>query len=95
MVMDGNGCTSGMMVTIGVPDSITVSLNPNDLVCHGVNTGSLIVVAQGGEMPYNYDIGVANNVNGIFTNLAAGAYNITVTDNNGLYKGYHSGDQST
>ncbi len=86
IAMDGNGCTSGMQVTIGTPDSINISLNPNDLLCYGVNSGSLIVVAQGGSGPYSYDIGTANNTTGIFTMLAAGNYNITVTDNNGCVK---------
>ena len=83
MIMDGNGCTSGMAVNIEEPDSITMNLNPTNLVCYGNNSGSLIVVAQGGATPYNYDIGTANNTSGIFISLSAGLYNITVTDANG------------
>jgi len=83
MVMDGNGCLGGNQITIGDADSIFVSLNPSNLVCHGDNSGSLIVSAQGGEGTFSYDIGTANNVTGIFISLGASLYNVTVTDGNG------------
>lgn len=85
-VMDGNGCFSDLQVTLSLPTNISVSLNPTDLVCHGDNTGAMIVLAQGGLGPYNYNIGPANNSNGIFVGLNAGLFNIQITDANGCIK---------
>ena len=82
-VQDNMGCYSDMQVTVSSPTDISTSINPSNLICHGDNTGSLIFVAQGGNGPYNYNIGASNNNNGIFIGLSAGLYNITVTDANG------------
>ena len=86
MVQDGNGCLGGMEVIITQPTNITVSVNPTDLICYGDNTGSIILSANGGAGGYNYDIGTANNTTGIFLGLAAGLYNIQVTDADGCIK---------
>ncbi|MFK8044515.1 MAG: T9SS type B sorting domain-containing protein [Crocinitomicaceae bacterium] len=83
IVQDGNGCLGAMTVEIIQPTKIEISINPTDLVCHGDNSGILVLSAIGGAGGYNYDIGTANNTSGIHLNLAAGLYNISVTDANG------------
>lgn len=86
VVRDGNNCLSAITVNISEPTNITISINPTDLVCHGDNTGSMILVAGGGAGGFNYDIGTASNNSGIFISLAAGLYNIIATDVNGCFK---------
>ena len=86
VVQDGNGCLGGIQLNISNPSDIVVSINPTDLICYGDNTGSIILSATGGAGGFNYDIGTANNASGIFLNLAAGLYNIQVTDASGCVK---------
>ncbi len=86
VVRDGNGCSSSMTVDISQPSNIGISINPTNLVCHGDNTGSIILVASGGAGGFNYDIGTSNNATGIFFALPAQTYNIQVTDANGCTK---------
>ncbi|MFK8038902.1 MAG: T9SS type B sorting domain-containing protein [Crocinitomicaceae bacterium] len=86
IVSDGNGCLGAMTVNITQPTNISISINPSHLVCHGDNTGSMILVASGGAGGFNYDIGTANNGSGVFVGIAAGLYNIQATDMNGCVK---------
>ena len=44
--------------------------------------GSANITLNGGSSPYVFDIGSANNTDGLFTNLAADNYYLTVTDAN-------------
>ncbi|SNR14297.1 Ig-like domain-containing protein [Tenacibaculum jejuense] len=68
---------------------MTVSLTNVDVTCNGDNNGIIETVVIGGVSPYSYALldassaVVANNTNGIFTNLAAGDYTVEVTDNTG------------
>jgi hypothetical protein len=50
------------------------------LACNGLTT-SATVIASGGTMPYTYTLnGSSTNTTGIFNNLAAGSYNVYITD---------------
>ena len=51
--------------------------------CFGNSTGSVTVTGSGSTAPYTYDIGSGAQATGDFTGLAAGAYTVTVTDDNG------------
>ncbi|SNS34406.1 Ig-like domain-containing protein, partial [Dokdonia pacifica] len=52
-----------------------------DVLCNGEATGSLEVSATGGVAPYQFSInGGSNQSSGIFNNLLAGVYTVTVTD---------------
>ncbi|BDS14239.1 T9SS type A sorting domain-containing protein [Aureispira anguillae] len=65
-------------VSCNLTGSITVS---DDLSCNGSNDGSVTVVATGGTPSYTYNIGTGNQSTGVFNNLSAGAYTVTITDN--------------
>ncbi|MBE2208982.1 MAG: SprB repeat-containing protein, partial [Saprospiraceae bacterium] len=83
-VTEANGCQS--TATIQVSDAAGVSASVSNFanaVCDA-NTGSISIIASGGEGPYNYawshDAGLnAPNTTG----LPAGIYTITVTDADG------------
>lgn len=82
-VTDANGCTAITSATITTTPS-TLSANIQNVVnnlCFGNNTGSASVVVSGGAMPYTYAWSGSQNTAAI-SNLIAGTYSVTVTDNN-------------
>ena len=59
---------------------------PNELLCHGANTGIVTVKANGGQSPYEYSITSANNgyqSSNEFYNLNAGTHTVWVRDYEG------------
>lgn len=92
LIQDANNCTFADTISISTTASPLATLDlSNDASC-GVNNGGLIVSASGGTGPYTFQwFGTAGNLqtnNNIvaidsLTALAAGAYLIVITDNNG------------
>ena len=81
LIMDGNGCLGGDQIDVDEPNAFNLIINPVDLVCNGVPNGILQMLASGSNPgTYNYNIGIANNNFGTFSNLAATNYVITITD---------------
>lgn len=70
-------------VTIGAPDPLVpMIVSQSDAVCNGENTGMAELNTTGGSPGFFYDWG--NGITGsIQNNLAAGNYNVTITDING------------
>jgi hypothetical protein len=79
---DVNGCESTESFVIGGPDAILINLveieRPS---CFGENDGYLLVEAEGGSGGYDF-IWSNGGVNPENSNLTAGTYIVTVTDNN-------------
>ena len=72
-VTDANGCTKeSNTVVIVEPNDISIDsvIVTNVLPCFGDNNGSITVYPAGGNPPYVYDIGLGNQPDSIFTNLA-------------------------
>ncbi|RYZ46699.1 MAG: hypothetical protein EOP49_22840, partial [Sphingobacteriales bacterium] len=85
-VRDGNGCTATVNVSIGQVDNTVIPsvVSRIDVSCLGGNTGSVTVIGTGGTAPYEYKIGSgAYQPTGLFANLAAGDYVVTVKDAGG------------
>ncbi|MEO9532502.1 MAG: gliding motility-associated C-terminal domain-containing protein [Crocinitomicaceae bacterium] len=82
VVMDGNGCLGATQVELTEPDPFTAFIVTTDINCNGENTGFIQIVAGGSTSPYQYTL-AGTNTTGIFGSLAAGPYNITITDDNG------------
>jgi gliding motility-associated-like protein len=84
IVSDNNGCIYNQNVNITQPTAALggVTLNQTAVDCFGNNTGQIQISGSNGTAPYSYVLGANNNTNGNFTNLLAGNYNITITDNN-------------
>ncbi|MGK0364187.1 MAG: gliding motility-associated-like protein [Saprospiraceae bacterium] len=84
-VGDAEGCTDITQVNVeaGVNIDLSTSSIPSD--CGDVGTGSILVEPTTGTGPftYTYENGIGNPDSGQVTNLAAGDYNVTVTDDNG------------
>lgn len=86
-VSDANGCTASASETISEPNLLAASIiNPINPTCNGINDGSISVNVNGGTVAGNYQFrwsdATSQNTQ-IATNLGAGAYTVTVTDDNG------------
>ena len=84
-VMDDNGCTFPVPVTITQPTPLTASIISTTMVsCNGLSDGIISVAATvgSGTAPYRYSIDGGTNWQGTgdFVGLAAGPYTITVED---------------
>ena len=80
-VTDANGCTAVDAVTIG-SGLIVQIIASSDVSCNGGNDGTATASASGGSMPYTYAWSHGQN-GAVATNLSAGNYTVTVTDNGG------------
>ena len=83
LVTDGNGCTKTTNAIISTAASFSlptpVPVNNN---CNGTKLGSIPVLVSGGTGPFTYSW--SNGASGqTVTNVAAGAYTVTVTDGAG------------
>ena len=82
VVVDAAGCAGILNLPVTSPDSISVSLNINDVSCYGLNDGNVIANISGGTPPYTIDWGGVNA-----NQLYSGNYNMIVTDANGCSSG--------
>jgi len=82
-VTDGNGCSVTSSYTIDEPAALSLTHTPTPPSCDGISDACIEIVGTGGTNPYVYDIGSGNVSNPKFTDLSAGNYIVTVTDDNG------------
>jgi gliding motility-associated-like protein len=82
-ITDANGCSATDQVTLADPAVLTATSTVNsNASCNGVCDGDAEVTPSGGTAPYTYDWnGTITGQNP--TNLCAGTYDVTVTDDNG------------
>ncbi|MFZ4632901.1 MAG: reprolysin-like metallopeptidase [Saprospiraceae bacterium] len=84
-VRDANGCTATDQAIVAVNTLLVAAVQTADIKCNGDATAAITVTAGGGTMPYTYTYdGVTFGANSVITNLPAGSYTITVTDNVGF-----------
>lgn len=82
---DANGCQVTETVTIAEPaKELDAAFNVGDVSCFGERDGSLEVLATGGVVPYQYQVGnrTYSNASDI-VGLTAGTYQVNVRDDNG------------
>ncbi len=80
-VTDASGCNATALVLVTEPSGLGVTTNSSDPSCFGSNDGSYTALGNGGTMPYSYLWSNGATTPGI-SNLTAGLYCVTVTDNN-------------
>jgi gliding motility-associated-like protein len=81
-VTDYLGCVKNLSVTITQSTAIVINYTTTPITCYGANNASLSATITGGNGPYQYQWNnLATSLNQ--TNLSAGTYVITVTDNVG------------
>ena len=84
-VLDANGCSDTLHVTLTEPGILMLSLILSaDAVCFESFNGTIEVEASSGTAPYQYSLnGVSFQGSGLFQGLGAGTYTVTVRDANG------------
>ncbi|MAP01589.1 MAG: hypothetical protein CMD01_02070, partial [Flavobacteriales bacterium] len=83
-VIDNNGCNSSANITINEPSILSASINSSDVSCNGLCDGSATVTANGGTPGYTYLWDDPNTqTTATASNLCAGVFTVTITDNNG------------
>lgn len=82
-VTDNNGCTATKSANITQPSfPITINGVVTDVNCHNGTDGSITINAGNGVTPYSYNWG-SGIISQNRTNIIAGNYALTVTDNTG------------
>lgn len=82
--VDANGCSISTTVIINQASTIFISaINTTIPTCVPGNDAVVTVIANGGVLPYNYNIGFGNQLSNVFNNVGAGNYVVTITDANG------------
>ena len=84
-ITDNKGCTLTPTSIIVSEPSATLNFaatTPTNVNCYGGSTGAITLTAQGGTSSYTYSWSNGSTSNAL-TNLSAGTYTATVTDNNG------------
>jgi PKD repeat protein/Leucine-rich repeat (LRR) protein len=76
---DSLGCFATVLVTVESESDLSLAVDTDPANC-GRSDGEARAVASGGTPPYSYDIGNGPQVNGVFSNLAAGTYSLRVID---------------
>ena len=76
------GCDSVITTNLRV-DTVVLAFTKTNITCFSGNNGQINGTATGGVLPYQFNIGGAWQASGIFTNLIAGTYTLTVRDFNG------------
>lgn len=86
-VTDANGCTiTTTVIQINAPLGIVTTTNVDSASCNGSADGRAWVTANGGTTPYTYSWNTTPvQVTDTVTGLAAGLYEVTVTDDNGCF----------
>ncbi len=81
-VIDNQGCSESLSITVEEPDALNLSLNKSDLTYLDANDGVITSTCAGGTAPFSYswsDGSTSSNIQ----NLSPGNYQLTITDNNG------------
>lgn len=81
-VTDNKSCTANASIIITQPAAFSVSVSSTNISCNGGNNGSSTATAGGGTGPYSY-LWSGGQTTPSVNNLSAGAFSVTVTDNNG------------
>ena len=89
-IKDINQIEITLTVTLTQPTDISATITTTNLTCgssSGSTSGSITVVATGGSGGYTYQwLDSVNNSQSIRTGLAAGTYNLIITDSKGCPK---------
>ncbi len=82
-VFDGNGCEAQVLSTVSTPNAASLMPTITDATCFNENSGSISLMVNGTNGPYNFLWDNTNQMVANPTNLGAGTYSVTVSDNDG------------
>lgn len=82
-IVDYNGCSSNLSTDITEPTELTGRIvNVNDINCYGDKEGAINIEVQGGTLPFRFGWSNGSKDQNL-NSIAAGNYNVKVTDNQG------------
>ena len=81
-IIDFNGCSTSVSITLYEPDTLNGSLTSTQLDCYGDCDGEIYSSINGGVLPYNLQWNTADTTDTI-TGICDGSYNLSITDQNG------------
>jgi gliding motility-associated-like protein len=82
-VSDSLGCSATDTVVVNGIGALNITPSQQNVGCYGAATGWALALPNGGNAPYTYVWTTPNGNDSIATNLAAGTYTVTVSDNFG------------
>jgi gliding motility-associated-like protein len=80
LVTDFNQCTASTTFFIDTNYALRVTVQTTDATCFGLNNGSVVVTPVNGTPAFTFSYRTATGANANPSALAAGNYNLTVTD---------------
>lgn len=87
-VTDGNNCSVSQSTTLSYPDQITAIYTVTQIIPSSNTKGSIVLTdITGGTAPYSYLWSTGATTSDI-TDLDAGTYSVTITDDNGCTNTY-------
>jgi len=81
-VTDAHGCTTAATDTVSTPSGPSASDTVTNVLCFGATTGAIQVTVNGGTSPITFAWSSNVSTTALATSLAAGNYNVTITDHN-------------
>ncbi len=81
-VHDSHSCSATASATITSSGTLSVTQSSSNINCFGGLTGSATVTVSNGAQPYSYSWSNGANTS-VLSNVAAGTYAVTITDNTG------------
>ncbi len=86
MVTDNKGCQKSQQMTLTSPPAMQTAMQKTNPSCNGAADGSASITVSGGTPAYSYSWLPTNGASANLSNLNAGKYICTVTDNKGCIK---------
>ena len=80
-VSDANNCSNFATTTVINTGNVSVSVTNTNVSCNGGSDGLALANASGGNLPYDFSWS-NGSLTATASNLMAGVYTVTVTDNN-------------
>ena len=84
-IVDFNGCSNSVSITLYEPDTLNGSLTSTQLDCYGDCDGEIYSNINGGVLPYNLQWNNGDTTDTI-SGICNGSYNLSITDENGCNK---------
>ncbi len=87
-VTDAQNCSVISQIAVAQPTEIETQTNLSNALCFGEKSGAILISATGGNggFTFNWPSGIGQSTDSSVSNLAAGNYDITLTDAKGCVK---------